>query len=224
MDGRVQDYLYRMVKTYTVLNPAVPYWKRIWAGFGCCSQRRWISSSMGELISRDMAIASHGHAALPLPSHVHIHATVGCPQVQLSSSFILQSEILRDYHRMGDRPTLGGKWAIVLFAVALLAFVAESELTQVRLSGYPVIRLLLTWFLSMCKLPLIFDTPSFYCMPYQLCILRLSDRFSIQLYRSLFIHDYVPNTLAFLDVETEYICSLALDRSLICYRATFVTF
>jgi len=62
----------------------------------------------------------------------------GCPQVP-SPSFIFQPENLRDYHRMGDRPTLGGKWAIVLFAVALLAFVAESELTQVRLSGYPVI-------------------------------------------------------------------------------------
>jgi len=41
---------------------------------------------MGELISRDMAIVSHGHAALPLPSHVYIRTSSG-NRVQYGNEF-----------------------------------------------------------------------------------------------------------------------------------------
>jgi hypothetical protein len=47
-------------------------------------------------------------------------------------------------HRMSDTaPALGGKWAVLLFIVMLLAFVTETQLTQVRgsLESVPCVRI-----------------------------------------------------------------------------------
>jgi drug/metabolite transporter (DMT)-like permease len=47
---------------------------------------------------------------------------------------------------------------------------------------------------------------------------------SVQLYRSLLLHDHIPYTLAFFGVDKEIICSLVLDRSFICYRSAPINF
>jgi hypothetical protein len=54
-------------------------------------------------------------------------------------------------NRRDATPSLGGRWAVVLFVVALVAFVAESELTQVRGPFVIIFSCPLTFFFSVCS-------------------------------------------------------------------------
>ena len=100
-------------------------------------------------------------------------------------------------HTPGDAsPTPGGKWAGVLFALTLLAFVLESQLTQVRLRYVLSLDMngLTLILCSMSKRILGSGSPILYC---ESSVHQLKAKLTKlrQIYRTFRLRDNVSSTL-----------------------------
>ena len=140
-----------------------------------------------------LAINHRHYQAYNIPPLIDVVVPIS-PSPRLSFNFSTDMSNGHD-----TAPALGGKWAVLLFIVTLLAFVAESQLAQVREQFFLYFAwsksILTVYLFSMFKPHLISANHTCSCEPFRYLSTHHQTRSNlIQLSRSFVISHHVSHT------------------------------